>query len=95
MAHQFRPAGELKIVISSPRRFRFGRGMPDASSHSGVPKLILLTTSCPPPDATSANWNPAMPARFIHSKSLVMPSLLTFPCVQCHHVRGRAESEDF
>src|SRR5262249_46832547 len=87
--------GELKIVISRPRRFASEAACLTASNHSGVPKLILLATSCPPPEATSASMNPAMPARFIHSRSLVMPSLVTFPCVQCHHVRGRAESGGF
>src|SRR5690348_1368453 len=33
-----------------------------------------------------------MPTRFIHSRSFVMPSLVTFPPVQCHHVRGLAAS---
>src|SRR5262245_42455818 len=86
------PPGELKIVISRPRRFASEAACLTASNHSGVPKLILLATSCPPPEATSARWNPAMPARRIHSRSFVIPSLVTFPFVQCHHVRGRAES---
>src|SRR3954469_23760989 len=36
-----------------------------------------------------------MPTRFIHSRSLVIPSFVTFPAVQCHHVRGFAESGGF
>src|SRR3954471_22440542 len=36
-----------------------------------------------------------MPTRFIHSRSLVIPSLVTFPPVQCHQVRGLAESGGF
>jgi hypothetical protein len=36
--------------------------------------------------------NPPMPTRFIHSRSIVMPSLVTLLIVQCHHVRGLAES---
>src|SRR6185437_12187983 len=36
-----------------------------------------------------------MPTRFIHSKSLVMPASVTLPLVQCHHVRGFAESGGF
>ena len=33
-----------------------------------------------------------MPTRFIHSRSAVMPSLVTLPFSQCHHTRGLAES---
>src|ERR1035437_4842613 len=33
-----------------------------------------------------------MPTRFIHSMSLVMPVSVTLPLVQCHHVRGLADS---
>src|SRR6185437_7676919 len=33
-----------------------------------------------------------MPTRFIHSRSFVMPVSVTLPLVQCHHVRGLAES---
>src|ERR1700722_5553636 len=33
-----------------------------------------------------------MPERFIHSRSFVMPSSVTLPFVQCHHVRGLADS---
>src|SRR5271154_4217856 len=33
-----------------------------------------------------------MPDRFIHSKSFVRPSSVTLPLVQCHQVRGLAES---
>src|SRR5262252_1187164 len=32
-----------------------------------------------------------MPTRFIHSRSLVIPSVVTLLAVQCHQVRGRAE----
>ena len=35
---------------------------------------------------------PAMPTRFIHSRSAVMPSLVTLPFSQCHQTRGRAEA---
>src|ERR1044072_4036982 len=33
-----------------------------------------------------------MPTRFIHSRSLVIPSLVTLLAVQCHQVLGRAAS---
>src|SRR3954454_22025982 len=32
-----------------------------------------------------------MPEGSIHIKSLRMPSLVMFPCIQCHHTRGFAE----
>src|SRR5262245_10419077 len=36
-----------------------------------------------------------MPTRFIHSRSLVIPSRVMLPLVQCHQVRGLAESGGF
>src|SRR5437016_5333335 len=33
--------------------------------------------------------------RFIASRSAVIPSLLTLPLTQCHHVRGRADCGGF
>src|SRR5262245_7278650 len=80
--------GELKMVISNPSRSASAALWRTASSHSGVPKTIFLSTVWPPPEATSANWKPPMPARFIHSRSLVMPSLVTLLLVQCHQVLG-------
>ena len=82
--------GEAKRSISRPSRSASAAAWRTASSHSGVPKTIFRSTVCPPPAFTSASWNPAMPTRFIHSRSLVIPSLVTLLCVQCHQVRGRA-----
>src|SRR4051812_19042885 len=36
-----------------------------------------------------------MPSCFIASRSLVIPSRVTFPFIQCHHVCTRAESGGF
>src|ERR1700722_18000319 len=36
-----------------------------------------------------------MPTRFIHSRSLVIPSLVTLPLVQCHQARGFAAAGGF
>src|SRR5215469_16613635 len=36
-----------------------------------------------------------MPTRCIHSRSFVIPSRVTLPFVQCHHVLGLAESGGF
>src|SRR5215471_417509 len=36
-----------------------------------------------------------MPERFIHSRSLVMPSFVTLLFVQCHHVLGQALAGGF
>src|SRR5207248_306480 len=36
-------------------------------------------------------WKPPMPELYIHVRSLRMPSLVIFPCIQCHHTRGLAE----
>src|SRR6266550_1196382 len=38
---------------------------------------------------------PAIPVRFIHSRSAVIPSLVTLPFIQCHQARGLAESGGF
>ena len=84
--------GELKMAISRPSRSASAAAWRTASNHSGVPKGILVSTVWPPPAFTSASMNPPMPTRFIHSRSLVMPSLVTLLIVQCHHVRGLAAS---
>src|ERR1019366_3350744 len=86
---------ELKMVISSPSRSASDAAWRTASSHSGVPNTIFFSTVCPLPEETSARCIPPMPTRFIHSRSLVMPSLVTLPPVQCHQVRGLAESGGF
>src|SRR5438067_4834643 len=36
-----------------------------------------------------------MPLRCIHRRSLRMPSLVTFPFIQCHHTLGLAALEGF
>src|ERR1019366_7661394 len=86
---------ELKMVISTPSRSASDAACFTASSHSGVPKASFFSTVCPLPEETSARCMPPMPTRFIHSRSLVMPSLVTLPPVQCHQVRGLAESGGF
>ena len=60
--------------------------------HSGLMKTTGPFTSlcstvniCAPPSPTS----------FIALRSAVIPSLLTLPATQCHHVRGLAESGGF
>ena len=40
-------------------------------------------------DASIAS-TPPIPTRFIHSRSLRMPSSVTLPFIQCHHTRGLA-----
>ncbi len=84
--------GELKMAISRPSRSASAAAWRTASNHSGVPKGILVSTVWPPPAFTSANMKPPMPTRFIHSRSLVIPSLVTLLIVQCHQVRGFAAS---
>src|SRR5437016_6572077 len=43
------------------------------------------------PTSTLNIWAPPIPARFIASRSAVMPSLELLPLHQCHHVWGWAE----
>ena len=86
---------ELKIDISSPNRSASDAAWRTASIHSGVPHKSFLSTVWPLPEETSAICMPPIPTRFIHSRSLVIPSLVTLPPVQCHHVRGLAESGGF
>lgn len=49
----------------------------------------LLATGGSIGRSASKFWTPPMPMRFIHAKSLAMPSLLTLPFIQCHHTLGR------
>src|SRR4051794_8919090 len=74
---------------SSPSRSASLTAKENISCHSGelnftgpggMPSLALKT--CAPP----------IPTRCIDSRSAVMPSLVTLPFIQCHHVWGRADA---
>src|SRR5579871_190155 len=62
----------------------------NASFQSGVIYARRFWTTCGVCRAASKFWNPPSPARCIHSRSAVMPSLLMLPFIQCHQTRGRA-----
>src|SRR6185437_10957460 len=64
---------QLKIDISRFNCFASSAEWRTAWYHSSVPKLIFGSTTWPLPDATSTNWKPPIPTRFIHSRSFVMP----------------------
>ena len=66
-----------------------------ASFHSGVMNTSRFSTTCGVFRPASKFWKPAMPERFIHSRSALMPSLVTLPLIQCHQTRGLALSGGF
>ena len=83
---------EAAMAISRPRRSASAAECLKASFHSGVIQTSRFSVNCGTPRLPSNICIPAMPTRFIHSRSAVMPSLVTLPFSQCHQTRGRAES---
>ena len=83
---------EAAIDISRPRRSASAAAWRNASFQSGVIQTRRLSTKSGTPRLPSNICIPAMPTRFIHSRSAVMPSLVTLPFSQCHQTRGFAES---
>jgi hypothetical protein len=63
---------------------------PKASFQSAEPDMTGGTIRgmlAPPP---SKFWKPPMPTRLIHSKSDLIPDLVTLAFIQCHQTRGLA-----
>ena len=52
--------------------------------------MVSATMGFMPIPPASNWWKPPIPARSIHSISFWIPSMVTFPSIQCHHTRGRA-----
>src|SRR5260370_60842 len=86
---------EAAMAISRPRRSASAAACLKASFQSGVIQTSRFSVNCGTPRLPSNICMPAMPTRFIHSRSAVMPSLVTLPLSQCHHARGLAESGGF
>ena len=53
---------------------------------------MRVGTICGVCNDPSKYCTPAIPTCFIQARSLVIPSSLTFPSIQCHHTRGLAEA---
>ena len=83
---------EAAIAISRPNRSASAPAWWSASFQSGVIHTSRLSTNCGVARLPSNICMPAMPTRCIHSRSAVMPSLVTLPFIQCHQIRGLAES---
>ena len=83
---------DAAIDISRPSRSASAAAWRNASFQSGVIQTSRLSTNSGTPRLPSNICMPAMPTRFIPSRSAVMPSLVTLPFSQCHHTRGRADS---
>src|ERR1035437_2023514 len=82
--------GEPAMASSSPSWYARVVAYLKASFHSGVMYAMRFSTTCGVAKAASKFWNPPRPTRCIHSRSSLMPSLLMFPFIQCHHTSGRA-----
>ena len=78
------------MAISRPSRSASAAEWLKASFQSGVIQTSRFSVNCGTPRLPSNICMPAMPTRFIHSRSAVMPSLVTLPFSQCHHTRGFA-----
>ena len=78
---------QLGMMTSSPSRRASAHAKRMCSSHAGVLKATGPGGISHP---ASKRCTPPSPASAIASKSAVMPSLETFPFIQCHHVCGLA-----
>ena len=70
---------EAAMAISRPRRPASAPAWRNAFFHSGVIHTRRRSTNCGVPKSPSNICMPAIPDRFIHSRSAVMPSVVTFP----------------
>ena len=76
------------MEISNPSRFASAFACASMSNHAS---LANRTFPSGMPVGTSKMYAPPTPARAIASRSAVMPSLVTFPFIQCHHTCDRAD----
>ena len=57
--------------------------------------MSRLSTICGVSRPASKLWNPTIPVFCIHRRSFLIPSLVMFPFIQCHHTLGRADFGGF